>query len=167
MEVIRQISDPQFNEDVINKRYFDRNAIKSTNQTVSNIIEISGAKYDALSTNEKQNNMYLILDRDATIEGWITPTFENNWVNYGSPFSTAGYYKSNDRVYLKGLVKNGTVPSTIFTLPVGYRNGSTQIFTVFGNGLIARVDVMSTGAVYFNGGSNLWVNLDGISFRIV
>lgn len=53
--------------------------------------------------------------------GWIAVTFTNGWVNYGGGWAVAAYRKIGSQVYLKGLVKNGTVNAAIFQLPAGYR----------------------------------------------
>lgn len=65
---------------------------------------------------------------DYTIEDWHEvgdpgePAFENGWTNYGSGWQTVAFRKDSiGRVFLKGLAKDGTSGSTIFTLPVGYR----------------------------------------------
>ncbi|QDP44227.1 hypothetical protein KGG70_gp57 [Streptomyces phage Celia] len=57
----------------------------------------------------------------ANDTGWITPTLINSWVVYGSPYTAPAYRKINGRVFLKGLVKNGSVGFSIFILPVGFR----------------------------------------------
>lgn len=106
------------------------------------------------------------------IEDWRTPALENSWVNYdnGVTYNTAGYYKDPfGIVHLKGLVATGTLYTTIFTLPEGYRpikrhvrevnnyNGATYVH--------GRVDITATGAVTHVSGSNAQLSLDGLSFR--
>lgn len=98
------------------------------------------------------------------------PAFQNSWVNYGGSWATAAFFK--DRlgvVHLKGLVKNGTVGSTIFTLPSGYHttNGH-ELFYAISYGAVCRVDVFyDSGAVYMRSGANNWVSLSGITLRPV
>lgn len=114
------------------------------------------------------------LERNATgtwheVGGSGEPAFQNSWVNYGGTYETAGFSKVGGRVFLKGLVKNGTVgyPNAVFTLPVGFRpstNGDA-IFAIASNGLFGHVYVVaSSGVVTVAGGSNAWASLEGISF---
>ena len=103
--------------------------------------------------------------RQVNQRTWLAPTYENSWVNYGSTFQDGGYYKDLfNRVHLRGLVKDGTVANTIFTLPEGYRPPATGIFIVISNSAIGRVDITSAGAVDGTTVDNNWVSLEGISF---
>jgi hypothetical protein len=103
------------------------------------------------------------------VEAWIAPTFQNSWVNYGSGYETAGYYKDKQGViHLKGLVKNGTLNAAIFTLPAGYRPSLTRhLVAITGtappSACILYVD--STGAVTPHSTcNNLWLSIEA-SFR--
>jgi len=101
--------------------------------------------------------------------GWTAPTFVNSWVNFGSPHAVAGYCATGGIVYLKGLIKSGTLPGIAFTLPVGFRPLETHIFAPWsGNGTSSvngRVDIDSAGAVWIQSGSNLSFSLAGIAFH--
>lgn len=95
---------------------------------------------------------------------YIAPTLINNWANYGS-WGGAGYFKdSNNVVHLRGLIKDGTVPSAAFVLPAGYRPGAQTLFMTMANGAVARVDVETGGNVYMHTGNNAYWSLDGITF---
>lgn len=103
---------------------------------------------------------------------WIEPAspFSNSWVNYGGSWRVFGYWKDVfGWVHLRGLVKSGSV-ATIYTLPVGYRPsaGETFLSQSGASGYVARIDVLSTGAInlvgYGASGSNVSVSLSGISF---
>jgi sporulation protein YlmC with PRC-barrel domain len=116
----------------------------------------------------------LELDGNVTLNGKInqeayqTPTFENNWNNFGGEWNTAKFYKGKDsRVYLEGVVSGGS-SFVIYTLPVGYRPASRIFFMVSHNGSSrGRIDISSNGEVRFEYGSNnIQVGLDGISFRV-
>lgn len=104
----------------------------------------------------------------ATPEAWIAPTLLNGWVNYGSGWDTAGYRKdSSGRVYLKGLVKSGTVNATAFTLPAGYRPPASKMFAAGGPTAQPYVSVGSSGNVHVPAGTdNAWVSLENISFFV-
>lgn len=100
-------------------------------------------------------------------ESVSTPTFTNSWSNYGSDYDTAAYYKDKDRVFLQGLIKGGTVGTSAFTLPSGYRPKKRKIFTVNSGNSFGRVDILTNGNVLIDGiCSNSYVSLEGISFRI-
>jgi hypothetical protein len=89
-------------------------------------------------------------------ESWHTATLQNSWVNYGGGFANASYRKMPDgRIEIKGLVKNGTLNTSIFTLPAGYRPSESRIFTaVQGNNGVVRLNVASGGDVYTAGATS-------------
>jgi hypothetical protein len=105
----------------------------------------------------------------AVVSPWRAPTLLNTWINFGSGFSDAGYYKdSSGLVHLRGVIRNGTVPADVFVLPVGYRPAATLIFPIVSNDLLGQVRINSSGNVHLYAGSNTWVALDGIRpFRAV
>ncbi|RRJ62710.1 hypothetical protein EHV15_06960 [Paenibacillus oralis] len=106
-------------------------------------------------------------DEDAP--GWIAPTLLSAWVNYDTGyFSQAGYYKEGDRVWLKGLVKDGILNAPIFKLPSGHRPKGILLFSVVGgNNDFARVDIDFNGNVFVSYASSLaYISLNGISFRV-
>jgi hypothetical protein len=98
------------------------------------------------------------------------PAFENSWVNYGS-WGDAAFRRIGTIVYLSGLIKNGTNPATMFTLPEGYRISATingtggHIFSGHDSSLVNhRIDVYADGKVNANGVSTGYVSLNGIRF---
>jgi len=98
-------------------------------------------------------------------QGWQSPTLANGWIYYGAPFHTPGYMKDTlGFVHLAGLVKNGVVGYNVFTLPTGYRPGSTIGFATYCSTGIASVYIDSGGNVTFPSGANGFVFLDGITF---
>jgi hypothetical protein len=104
------------------------------------------------------------------IEAWQTPLFQSGWLDYdaGATFNPARYRKdAYGRVHLKGLVKSGT-NFTIFILPVGYRPQARVAFFVSGwqaGHVIGRIDVLTTGEVYWVAGGTVYMSLDGITFK--
>lgn len=100
------------------------------------------------------------------------PAFQNSWTNYNaSTDSTAAFYKAYDRVYLKGQIKSGGIPSTAFTLPEGYRPDKKMTFPVYSPVVTeaqppGSLIIQSDGQVKPSTGLNTWISLDGISFRI-
>jgi hypothetical protein len=79
------------------------------------------------------------------------PAFANSWANHGSGFETAGFRKLWDgTIELKGVVSNGTIGTTAFTLPTGYRPALTQSFPSMAGAptsTTGRITVNTTGTV--------------------
>ena len=90
-------------------------------------------------------------------EAWITPTLVNSWVAFDT--RTAKYKKADyGRIYLKGVVKSGTIGATIFTLPTGYRPDEALIFGV--------ITVNVNGTVVCTSGVNTSVSLSSVNFFV-
>lgn len=118
--------------------------------------------------------------------GAATPTYEtwhnivaigyaNGWGNFGSG-EQQGRYKidANNRVWLDGDLAPGTYvqPTTIFTLPVGYRPVSERIYEKqpagVGGGALT-INILPSGVVQVNnivGAAPGILGLSGISFPI-
>lgn len=93
-------------------------------------------------------------------------TFINSWTNFGAGFEVAYYWKdAAGLVHLQGLIKSGTIGAACFTLAAGYRPTATSLFAAVSNSAIGRVDVQSDGQVIPQTGSNVWVSLEGMTFR--
>ena len=77
------------------------------------------------------------------------------------------YFKDdNGIVHLRGVIDTGTVDTTAFTLPTGYRPPNDERLVTISNNAIGRVNVLSTGAVVPATPSvNTWVSLDGLTFK--
>lgn len=65
--------------------------------------------------------------------GWVEVLggigFQNSWVNFGGGFTTAQYRKIGTEVFVRGLVKSGSISgAAIFTLPAGYRPLASLMF---------------------------------------
>ena len=114
------------------------------------------------------------LERTITQEAWKTVgpgatdavPFQNGWLAYGSGYNPPGFMlDANGFVWLRGMLKSGTMSQPAFTLPPGYRPEFAQLFGTVSNSLIGRVDVNTNGAVIPALGSNSWITLDGLAFR--
>lgn len=105
----------------------------------------------------------------AVPTAWVAPTLGNSWVVAFS--NTVGYRKVGDVVQLRGMIQSGTLNTTIFTLPSGFRPVQEADFAQSSNGAgIANVKIINSGVVqvsYYLSGSNGWVALDGIQFATV
>lgn len=99
------------------------------------------------------------------------PTFTNGWVNFGSGFRAAGFWKDQfGIVHLEGLIHSGTVSTTstgiAFTLPLGYRPSADVFCVTLSNDALGQVRVGADGTVgILPPSNNTWVSLDGITFR--
>ncbi|EQC50352.1 hypothetical protein M899_2545 [Bacteriovorax sp. BSW11_IV] len=102
-----------------------------------------------------------------TLESWQSPTFQNSWTNYNNGYSPAGYYKDNNGiVHLRGLITGGTFVTCAFTLPTGYTPAYRILQSVQTDpNTIGRMDILTNGCVQPTSGSNVWISLEGISFR--
>jgi hypothetical protein len=103
-------------------------------------------------------------------------TFQNGWTDYNLSGNPAGFYKDSfGIVHLTGGMHSGTLLATAFTLPAGYRPSGTSLFPVLsttgggGTGTVApaAMHVFGDGSVALEtaGASNVFVGLDGITFR--
>lgn len=96
----------------------------------------------------------------------------NGWVDFGGGvFAEAAYTKDAlGWVHLRGLVKSGTINTTIFTLPVGFRPAQQCIFaTAAANAanVYQRLDVTAGGIVRQDSaaaGTNVYQSLEGVRF---
>ena len=128
--------------------------------TVEGALQEAGAQLSAIDTQlaDKANKAQ---------EDWITPTLAAPWVEL-STVQKPGYYKDSiGIVRLKGLVKSGTVNTTIFWLPVGYIPSKDVYFVIIANDKIGEIVVNTVGAVSFRIGETAWVSLDQITFKAV
>lgn len=105
------------------------------------------------------------------VEGWHffddpgEPAFENGFVNFDAA-GKAGFYKNDDRVYMRGIIK-GAVGSHIATLPAGYRPVRDCRFATVCNGAYGSLYVSPAGWFNFeSGASNDWGVIDVVSFRV-
>lgn len=125
---------------------------------------------DGVSLLERISNLEREGESALTIDtGWTAPTFLNSWVNYGAGgWSTAAYRKVGNRVYLRGLVKDGTLGAAVFTLPSGYRPTAGLHFGVICSDTTVpgKAQVLADGSVVASTGANSHFSLDEISFFV-
>lgn len=106
-----------------------------------------------------------------SVGGTGEPAFANSWVNLGGGYQTAQFRRDADgQVYLRGWIKSGTVDTTAFTLPAGYRPAATEGFAALSLdvtiGVVGRVDVTAAGAVVPTSPSRSdWVSLSTVRFH--
>lgn len=99
--------------------------------------------------------------------GWIALSPAGGWSNSGAPYANLAYRKIGNVVRLRGVITgSGTVGSTIFALPAGYRPSTTGMYRLAGstgvdfniatNGVCSPASGTATGQV----------SLDGVQFTI-
>lgn len=137
-------------------------------------VELEGAEPQQLLEHAAQvQRNFDRLRRDFPVsEAWhhadLTggPAFQNGWNNYGAGFATGAYFRdATGIVHLRGLVKDGTMSATIFTLPPGNRPDGTLIFPAASLSAYGEVRVAADGTVVATIGSNAWVDLSSVHFR--
>ena len=97
--------------------------------------------------------------------GWTAATLQNSWANFGGTYGSAAYRRLNGQVFLRGVVKDGSITSgtAVLTLPAGYRPGSTRRFVSVSSTGFAVLEVNTAGQVLCNVvGSNASLSLDAL-----
>lgn len=132
---------------------------------------VRGIKVNVTLSGGKTGTVIFDNQTGKNIEDWTAPVLANNWVNYDAGTDPAGYRKDfNNRVQLRGWLKDGSVNNPMLVLPAGYRPSYTSQFIVPAwTGSVrtfAVVDVNTAGSVtnYTVGGIGVWLDLSGISF---
>ncbi len=102
---------------------------------------------------------------------WTAPTLGNGWVNFLSGVAPVAYRRVGDVVELRGAIRSGTLATTVFTLPVGFRpTAGNHLFAVVAGPGGARLDVSSDGTVvvraYYSSGTSALVSLAGVRFAV-
>lgn len=150
-------------------------AVPAATETAPGKVELATAAETATGTDTTRAvhpaGLKPLLDAKAGVvadSGWISVTFQNGWADFGPGYSTGQYRKIGNRVSLKGMVKNGTMGSPIFTLPSAYRPANSELvqFPVASNDAFGIVYINGSGGVISNVGSNVWVALTGITFLV-
>lgn len=135
----------------------------------------SGTGVSTVNANANQPMQLIVEDVTGTeaptgayYEALWTPVAAllNGWVNHTpGVYPVASYRKVNDLLYVRGLVKNGTVANAtqLFQLPVGYRPVYTQHIPAVTNDLPTFCRVQNDGYVTIGAGvSSAWFSLDGV-----
>jgi hypothetical protein len=92
--------------------------------------------------------------------------FYNGWENYGNPVASCSYTKDLfNKVHLRGVLKNGSLNSTIFFLPVDYRPAKDFVPGVLTSTGLGQINIRTTsGEVVLASGGTDAVVLDGLSW---
>ncbi len=114
---------------------------------------------------------YVVLATTGGAPAWTAPTLGNSWQDFLSGVAPVAYRRVGDVVELRGAIKSGTLATTVFTLPVGFRpTAGNHLFAVVAGPGGARLDVSSDGTVvvrhYYSSGTNALVSLAGVRFAV-
>ncbi len=106
-----------------------------------------------------------LTSKDRAID-WKNATLLGTWVSFGAGEDPASYSRTaSGLIICRGVVKFGTVPSSIFVFPVGFRPGNARRFAVVSNAAFGYVMIISDGTLSLQVGNNAYVDLSGICFR--
>ncbi|MBN8466161.1 fibronectin type III domain-containing protein [Corallococcus exiguus] len=95
-----------------------------------------------------------------------SPALSSGWVATNPPRALPGYYRNGQgEVVLVGSIKSGTLGSTAFTLPAGFRPAAELHLPVASGSGTGMVRVTTDGAVTPLAGSTAEFSLDGVRFR--
>ena len=96
------------------------------------------------------------------------PVFQNSWQNQLAGTNTVAAF-CMDRfgwVHIKGIVKTGAPPSTIFTLPPAYWPPEVYNLATISNSLLGMINILQNGQVQATIGNSAWFSIDNIHFRV-
>jgi hypothetical protein len=105
--------------------------------------------FDQLKKQFPLSRKHMKIETPKNIGDAGQPAFQGTWVNYDtSLFQRARYWKDPmGIVHVEGLIKSGTINTTAFILPAGYRPGIALLFASDTNTGHGRLDVAATGNV--------------------
>lgn len=131
----------------------------------------SGSDYDSLRARDGA-----LLFNDVDIANFsvapTVPSMSNSWEPY---FGLAYAKTSEGMVFLRGMMRNGSLGNVCFTLPSGCRPNTNQVFYVTNSKYVPlRLDIETNGNVTIfqrvidgSGQSNEWICLNGVYFTTV
>ena len=91
----------------------------------------------------------------------IISPYANSWVKFGAGWAPIKYRKTPDgTVQLRGLMKNGIIGSSPFTLPTGYRPTISLIFAAATSTGYGEMRISSGGIVTAISGGTSWFSVN-------
>jgi hypothetical protein len=121
-----------------------------------------------------------VLSKIATVTAaWINvgsggsaASFQNSWGNFGSGYQPARYCRIGSRVYIEGAISGGTIATTMFTLPVGFRPVNSHVFfnrtssSIQGTSITVKPDGTVTADAPTGGGGSGFLGISGITYDL-
>lgn len=93
------------------------------------------------------------------------PAFLNGWQNAGRGHAEAQFWFDRDgNVELRGAITAGTIGTSAFVLPRGYRPAATHRFPATADGAAGEIEVQPSGAVIARVGGTGLFSFHGITF---
>jgi hypothetical protein len=112
------------------------------------------------------NGQLPAVERDHLVGASGEIPFQNSWVNFGGSNEPARYWKDyTGNVHIGGTLKSGTINTTMFTLPAGYRPQYAMIYAIVSNGVFGGLVINPDGTVVCFSGNNTYVAMSGVTFR--
>jgi hypothetical protein len=92
------------------------------------------------------------------------PPFLNSWVNFNTTEIPAQYRSApNGNIEVRFMIRGGSISSTAFALPTGYRPTKRYICDTISNDAQGRVDIHLNGSVVIQPpANNTWVSFSVI-----
>lgn len=114
--------------------------------------------FDTIKQMFPLSRKYMKIETPNVVAAAGQPAFQNSWVNYdAATFRGARYWKDPmGIVWVEGLIKSGTIGTTVFEFPAGYRPGVALRFETITNSGIGYFDVAATGNLVAQSGGNTW-----------
>lgn len=163
-----QTVGPEIESQELNDNFAALNAgkVEKTGDTMTGPLTLSGDPTSNLHAATKQyiDSKFAL----KTQPGWASPTLLNSWANHtDTSRPTAAYFKDEfGIVRIEGVIQGGTIGSTAFILPAGYRPGKLiSRYGVTVSQANVGVDINAAGSVSILSGNNTFISFSGISFR--
>lgn len=86
--------------------------------------------------------------------GWIDMELQNEWTNYGQYFNKAQLRKIGKQVYLRGLIKNGTLRNLLCQLPNTFRPQDANIYVAKAESGYVEVRIHANGEIFIQNSEN-------------
>lgn len=129
--------------------------------------EATQGNFDALKQEFPLGRRHMAIEQPHVVGDPGEPAFQNGWVNWDATlFSATRFWKDPmGMVHVEGLVKSGTILTTVFQLPPGYRPlVSIPPRPATSNSVHGEVRVSAAGDVVAQTGSNVYFSFE-INFR--
>ena len=158
---IRSISPDSFSSDDASA-----NILELLQQLNPLLTSVSTGLNKGLSLLENLNCIQKEVILQVPAQAWTAPSLLNSWVNYDTGAHPLAGYRIDEEgnVHLQGWIKDGGIPATAFTLPLGFRPSALLGFSVNSNNAFGSVTIETDGDVVVNVGDNTWLSLNGIYF---
>jgi len=148
-----------------NTTYWLLIAQKGDNTTADNVTNTPSGNISSTTVQGALNELDAEKASKAQ-EAWITPTLTGGASNH-TTYITRYYKNQIGEVVLDGRVKDFSLGSSFFILPIGYRPSQLVSFAVNSNNALGIVNISTDGQVIVAVGNITTLFLSGIRFKAV